>query len=244
MAFFWAEFFGTALFVMLGNGVIANHLLSKTKGQNGGWIVVTAGWAVALMLGIYVSGWVSGAHLNPAVTVAFYVLRKIDVQLIPMYLGGQMAGAFVGACCVWLAYYPHFQKTSDPHTKLMCFATEPAIRSYGWNFISEMMGTMVLIIGILTISNEQNGLSYPMIPAALGLLFLGIGLSLGGATGYALNPARDLAPRIAHAILPIKGKGSSDGAYALIPVIAPLVGGAVGACIYQAYTQLLIKYLT
>ncbi|MGR3912662.1 MAG: MIP/aquaporin family protein [Candidatus Rhabdochlamydia sp.] len=244
MAFFWAEFLGTALFVMLGNGVIANNLLAKTKGQNGGWITIAAGWGLALMLGIYAAGWVSGAHLNPAVTLALWFLNKIDVHAMPFYLGGQMAGAFTGSLIVWLAYFPHFQKTSDAHAKLACFATEPAIRSYGWNFVSEMIGTMVFIIGILCLGNEHTRISASIAPCITGLLFLGIGLSLGGPTGYALNPARDLAPRLAYTILPIKGKGSSDWSYALIPVIAPLAGALLGAFIYHSYLGLLIPSLT
>jgi glycerol uptake facilitator protein len=237
MHIFWGELIGTFLLILLGNGVVANVLLTKTKGHNGGWISISAGWGFGVAMAVYSTGWASGGHYNPAVTLGFCLAKKTAWDLIPLYLSGQMAGAILGAVAVWLSYFPHWQKTPDPQLKLLCFATQPAIRSFGWNFVCEMIGTMVLLIGILGIFDMHNGISSGMGPYAVGILIFAIGLSLGGPTGYAINPARDLGPRLAYALLPIRGKGSADWAYSWVPILAPLVGGLLGATIYLLYIQ-------
>lgn len=237
---FVGESFGTMLLVLLGNGVVANVLLEKSKGQNSGWIVITAGWGVAVAVAVYVAGWVSGAHINPAVTFGFLVIGKVSAGAALVYLAGQMAGAFVGAALVWLVYLPHWRETADPAAKLAAFATAPAIRRPLANLLAEVIGTAVLLIGVLGIAHENNGLAGGLAPALVGMLVFGIGLSLGGPTGYAINPARDLAPRLAHALLPIAGKGGSDWSYAPIPVLGPLLGGALGAGLYQAIFSRLV----
>ena len=236
-----AEAIGTMLLVLLGDGVVANVVLNRTKGQNGGWIVITVGWGVAVAIAVYAVGRISGAHLNPAVTVGLAVIGSFPWADVPGYLAAQMAGGFAGAILVWLMYLPHWRVTADPGSKLAVFATGPAIRNPAANFIGEVIGTAVLLFGILAIAANAQTLSKPgdvdlsfvfsrgLQPLLVGVLVLGIGLSLGGPTGYAINPARDLAPRLAHAVLPIPGKGSSDWAYSWIPVVAPLVGGALGA---------------
>lgn len=233
MAIFWAEFIGTALLVLLGNGAVANVLLGRSKGANSGWIVITAGWGFAVAMAVYLSGWISGGHFNPAVTLGFCINHTTSWAIAPLYFAAQFLGAIVGAVCVFLAYFPHFQKTPDPRLKLLCFSTQPAIRTFFWNFICELIGTAVLMMGILGIFNLNNGVANGMGPYAVGILVFSIGLSLGGPTGYAINPARDLGPRIAHALLPLRGKGSSDWSYSWIPVLAPLLGGALGALIYK-----------
>lgn len=239
-----AEAIGTMIVVLLGDGVVANVVLDRTKGQNSGWIVITMGWAVAVTIAVYAVGRISGAHLNPAVTIALATIGSFPWHDVPGYLAAQMLGAFLGAVLVWLAYFPHWRATADPASKLGVFCTGPAIRHAGPNAISEIIGTAVLVFGILAIAANAQTLTRPgdvdlsvvfsrgLQPLLVGVLVLGIGLSLGGATGYAINPARDLGPRIAHAILPISGKGSSDWAYAWIPVIAPIVGGIAGAGLY------------
>lgn len=237
MAYFWAELIGTMLLVLLGNGVVANHLLMKTKGHHGGWITITAGWGFAVAIGVYVTGWVSGAHLNPAVTLGMCIAKKTAWELVPFYLSGQMIGAMIGAVLVWLAYFPHWQKTPDPQLKLLCFATQPAIRSYGWNFLCEVIGTLVLMLGILGIFDVHNGIAGGMGPYAVGILIFAIGLSLGGPTGYAINPARDLGPRLVYALLPIRGKGSPDWAYSWVPILAPLIGSILGTVLYLLYVE-------
>ena len=232
------------LLVLLGDGVVANVVLNRTKGQNGGWIVITVGWGVAVAMAVYAVGRISGAHLNPAVTIGLALIGSFQWAEVPGYLVAQMVGGFVGAVLVWLAYLPHWKVTADPASKLGVFATGPAMRSPAANFITETIGTAVLLFGILAIAANAQTLSRPgdvdlsfvfsrgLQPLLVGVLVLGIGLSLGGPTGYAINPARDLAPRLAHALLPIPGKGSSDWEYSWIPVIAPLVGGAIGAGTY------------
>ena len=232
------------LLVLLGDGVVANVVLNRTKGQNGGWIVITVGWGVAVAMAVYAVGRISGAHLNPAVTIGLALIGSFQWADVPGYLLAQMVGGFVGAVLVWLAYLPHWKVTADPASKLGVFATGPAMRSPAANFITETIGTAVLLFGILAIAANAQTLSRPgdvdlsfvfsrgLQPLLVGVLVLGIGLSLGGPTGYAINPARDLAPRLAHALLPIPGKGSSDWEYSWIPVIAPLVGGAIGAGTY------------
>ena len=239
-----AEFVGTLLLVLLGDGVVANVVLNRTKGQNAGWIVITVGWGVAVAIAVYAVGRISGAHLNPAVTVALAIIGSFPLAEAPGYIAAQMLGGFAGAVLVWLTYLPHWGATTDKALKLAVFATGPAIRRTAANFIGEMVGTAVLLFGILAIAANAQTLSTPgdvdlsfvfsrgLQPLLVGVLVLGIGLSLGGPTGYAINPARDLAPRVAHAILPIPGKGSSDWGYAWIPVVAPLIGGVLGAGLY------------
>lgn len=231
---FIGESFGTMLLILLGNGVVANAVLEKSKGRDAGWIAITAGWGIAVAVAVYVAGWVSGAHINPAVTFGFLVIGKTGAADALVYLAGQMSGAFAGAVLVWLAYLPHWRETADPAAKLAAFATAPAIRRPLANLLTEIIGTAVLLIGVLGISHENNGLAGGLAPYLVGMLVFGIGLSLGGPTGYAINPARDLAPRLAHALLPIAGKGGSDWRYAPIPVLGPLLGGALGALVYEA----------
>src|SRR5580704_7585375 len=241
MQIFMSEFFGTMLLIIFGDGVVANVVLSKTKGQNSGWIVIATGWAMAVVIGVYASWGYSGAHLNPAVTLALAAIgtKGVDATTIPIYLIGQFGGAFVGAVIVWLAYNRHFAATEDKGLKLAVFCTGPAIRTPRWNVLTEIIGTFTLVFGVLSMLSTRNlvehtGLAPALAPFIVGLLVWAIGLSLGGPTGYAINPARDLGPRIAHAFLPIPGKGSSDWGYSWIPVIGPIIGGILGALIYQA----------
>lgn len=235
---FLGEFIGTLLLVLLGDGVVANVLLSKSKGQNSGWIVIASGWAFAVMVGVFaaIAFGSADAHLNPAVTVWDAIVSGNPSKLAT-YLPAQFLGGFVGATLVWLQYLPHWKETSDPALKLACFSTGPAIRSTGANLISEVIGTAVLVIGVGTIFSKAvaaQGLAGGLPPFLVGALVWGIGLSLGGSTGYAINPARDLAPRFAHAVLPIAGKGSSDWGYAWIPVVGPIVGAALAALLFRA----------
>jgi glycerol uptake facilitator protein len=239
-----AELIGTMLLVLLGDGVVANVVLNRTKGQNGGWIVITVGWGVAVAMAVYAVGRISGAHLNPAVTIGLASIGSFEWAQVPGYIVAQMLGAFIGAVLVWLAYLPHWEGTADPAAKLAVFATGPAIRRPVANAMTEIVGTAVLLFGVLAIAANAQTLSRPgdvdlsfvfsrgLQPLLVGVLVLGIGLSLGGPTGYAINPARDLGPRMAHAILPIPGKGGSDWDYAWIPVLAPLIGGVLGAGLY------------
>jgi glycerol uptake facilitator protein len=233
MSIFLGELIGTMLLVLLGNGVVANVLLSKTKGHQSGWIVITAGWGFAVSVGVYVAGWASGGHLNPAVTLGFCLVQKTPWDLLPLYVVSQMLGAMLGALLVYFSYCPHFRATYDPVNKLLCFATHPAIRAQRWNFVTEVIGTAVLLIGVLGIIDVHNQLASGMGPYAIGILVFSIGLSLGGPTGYAINPARDLGPRIVHALLPFSKRGSSEWGYSWVPVFGPLLGGALGALLYQ-----------
>ncbi|PMD98407.1 aquaporin [Siphonobacter sp. BAB-5405] len=235
MQAFWGEFMGTLVLILLGDGVVANVLLKNSKGENSGWIVITAGWGFAVMLGIFVAKAFgsSDAHLNPAVTLAFAVSNQDFSTLLPYWLA-QMIGAFLGAVLVWLQYLPHWAVTPEPSTKLAVFATGPAVRNRTGNFISEFIATAVLIIGVSAISGAGE-LAIGLGPYLVGLLVWSIGLSLGGTTGYAMSPARDLAPRIAHALLPIPGKGPSDWGYAWIPVVASLLGGVAGSLLFMAF---------
>ena len=235
MSIFGAEVIGTALLILLGNGVVACVLLAQSKGQNGGWIVITFGWGLAVMTGAFAVGQFSGAHLNPAVTIGFWVAGTIDGGDVPEYLAGEFVGAFIGATLVWLAYLDHWKETEDPGLKLACFSTAPAIRNPISNVITEVIGTFVLVFGILAFFDNAATADTGLGPLIVGLLVVGIGLSLGGPTGYAINPARDLGPRIMHAILPIAGKGDSDWGYAWIPVVAPIIGGILGAGAYKAF---------
>jgi glycerol uptake facilitator protein len=240
------EAIGTMILVLLGDGVVANVLLARSKGQNSGWIVITTGWAVAVAVAVYSVGRISGAHLNPAVTIALASIGSFEWGLVPGYVAAQMIGAFLGAVLVWLMYLPHWRPTEDRAAKLGVFCTGPAIHHTGANFVSETIGTAVLLFGVLAIGANAQGwsqagevdlsqvFSRALQPLLVGILVLGIGLSLGGPTGYAINPARDLGPRLAHAVLPIAGKGGSDWYYSWIPVVAPIVGGILGAAAYTA----------
>ncbi len=233
MNIFIGELIGTMILVLLGDGVVANVLLEKTKGQNSGWIVIAAGWGFAVAIAVYIAGWASGAHINPAVTVALAAIGELPPQQIFVYLAGQFLGAFLGAVLVWLAYLPHWSRTPDPNAKLAVFCTAPAIRHPAGNLICEVIGTAVLLIGVLGILDNNIELGSGVGPYAVGIVVFGIGLSLGGPTGYAINPARDLAPRLAHALLPIAGKGKSDWAYSWVPVVGPIIGGILGAWLYH-----------
>jgi glycerol uptake facilitator protein len=227
-----AETIGTALLILLGDGVVAAVLLNKSKAQNSDWIVIALGWAFAVMVGAYAIGQFSGAHLNPAVTVGLWISGVIEGGDVPKYFVGEFLGAAIGAFLVFLAYYQHWGETEDPGLKLAVYCTGPAIRNSFWNMTTEIIGTFVLVFGILAIADNaapgESGLTILLVALLVG----GIGLSLGGPTGYAINPARDLSPRIMHAILPIPGKGSSDWGYSWIPVVGPLMGGALGGFCY------------
>jgi glycerol uptake facilitator protein len=222
------EFVGTAVLVFLGNGVVASVLLKGSKGENGGWIVITAGWAFAVTMGIFVSTKFGSpaAHLNPAVTIAEAV-KSGDWTNACQFIIAQIFGAILGATLVWLQYLPHWAISEDKGLKLACFSTAPAIRNPFSNFLAEFLATVVAIIALGSFGSIETGLG----PFVVGILVWSVGLSLGGATGYAINPARDLGPRIAHALLPIPDKGSSDWSYAWIPIVGPIVGGIVGALI-------------
>ena len=236
MSIFGAEVIGTAILILLGDGVVAATLLVHSKAQNAGWIVITWGWAIAVMVGVLAAGNFSGAHLNPAVTVGLWAVGNVDAGDVPKYLAGEFVGAFIGACLVFAAYSNHWRETEDPGLKLAVFSTGPAIRNTVANLITEIIGTFILLFGVLAIGNGKWSANLTdLAPLFVGLLVLGIGLSLGGPTGYAINPARDLGPRIAHAILPIPGKGSSDWGYAWIPVVGPLIGGVLGALAFQLF---------
>ena len=233
-----AEFLGTFLLVVLGQGVVANVLLDKTKGHGAGLIVITAGWAFAVTVGVYASKAASGAHLNSAVTIAQAVVGSFSWSKVPGYLAAQLLGAFSGSVIAWVAYRPHFEVTADAATKLAVFGTGPAIRKPVDNFLSELIGTFVLMFGLLVIFSEANfqkgsAVETGFSPILVGLLVWAIGLSLGGPTGYAINPARDLGPRIAHSILPIPGKGSSDWSYAWVPILGPISGAILAAVLHQ-----------
>ncbi|HWK25745.1 MAG TPA: MIP/aquaporin family protein [Solirubrobacter sp.] len=235
MSIFGAEVIGTALLILLGNGVVACVLLAQSKGQNSGWIVITFGWGMAVMAGAFAVGQFSGAHLNPAVTLGMWINGDIGGGDVPKYLAGEFVGAFIGATLVWLAYLDHWKETEDPGLKLACFSTAPAIRNPVANVITELIGTFVLVFGILAFFADKATAGTGLGALLVGLLVFGIGLSLGGPTGYAINPARDLGPRIMHAILPIAGKGNSDWSYAWVPVVGPLIGGALGAVAFGAF---------
>jgi glycerol uptake facilitator protein len=232
-----AETIGTALLILLGDGVVAAVLLTSSKAQNSGWIVITWGWGMGVMFAVLAVGQFSGAHLNPAVTLGLAVIGSTDWGDVPKYLVGEFAGAFIGACLVFAAYSNHWRATEDPGLKLAVFSTGPAIRSTVSNLITEIIGTFVLLFGILSIGANKftAAPTYAFGGFFVGLLVFAIGLSLGGPTGYAINPARDLGPRIAHAVLPIPGKGDSDWGYAWIPVVGPIIGGILGALAFDAF---------
>ena len=241
---FLAEVVGTAILILFGDGVVAAVLLARSKAQNAGWIVITFGWAMAVAMAVYAVGQFSGAHLNPAVTIGFAATDVIEWGDVPEYVAGQFVGAIIGAVLVYLAYLDHWRETEDPGLKLAVFSTGPAIRNYPANLITEIIGTFALLFGVLAIVGHfstdvitdepvQSAFAAAFPPLLIGLLVLVIGLSLGGPTGYAINPARDLGPRIAHAVLPIPGKGTSDWEYAWVPVVGPIIGGVLGAATYQ-----------
>lgn len=229
MSPFLAEVIGTAILIILGDGVVANVLLDKNKGQNSGWIVITTGWALAVAVAVYAVGWISGAHINPAVTIALAAIGEFPWADVPGYVIAQMIGGFLGGVIVWLAYLPHWGATANADFKLGVFCTAPAIRNVGANILCEIIGTFVLVLGVLTIGHPSNSLTGGFAPLLVGFLVWGIGISLGGPTGYAINPARDLGPRLAHFVLPIPGKRDADWGYAWIPVVAPIIGGVLGA---------------
>ena len=238
---FLAEVLGTGMLVLLGDGVVAGVLLAKSKAQNSGWIVITMAWGFAVFAGVVIAGPISGAHLNPAVTIGLAVHGDLPWAEVPVYVLAQMIGAFIGAVFVFLHYYPHWKETENADLKLAVFSTSPAIRSAPWNFVSEVIGTFVLVFVIFAFANNAGAadLSQSAVPGLAGVgalpvafLVLVIGLALGGTTGYAINPARDLGPRIAHFLLPIPGKRDSDWSYAWIPVLGPIVGGTLAAIVY------------
>ena len=233
MSPFLGEFIGTMLLIIMGDGVVANVVLNKTKGNNSGWIVITFGWAMAVFLGVYASTKLGGdGHLNPAVTIAMAAFTDFKMSLLPTYIAAQFTGAIAGAVIVWVAYKQHFDETPDGDTKLAVFCTGPAIRSTFYNLATEVIGTFILVFGAMAMSKPDSSLG-TLNALPVGLLVFGIGLSLGGPTGYAINPARDLGPRIAHFILPIKNKRNSDWGYSWIPVIGPIMGGLLAVYLFN-----------
>ena len=235
LGIFPSEVIGTGLLILLGDGVVAAVLLAKSKAENSGWIVITFGWGMAVAMAVYAVGPFSGAHLNPAVTLGFWIHGSITGSQAWKYFLGEFVGAMIGATLVFLTYYLHWRDTEDPGLKLAVFSTGPAIRNYAWNLFTEIVGTFVLMFGVLAITGPWHVFTgADLAPLLIGLLVFAIGLSLGGPTGYAINPARDLGPRIMHAILPIPGKGGSDWTYAWVPVLGPLIGGALGAIFFDA----------
>jgi glycerol uptake facilitator protein len=242
-----AEAIGTALLILFGDGVVANVLLARSKGEKSGWIVITFGWAVAVMIAVYAVGRLSGAHLNPALTLALASIGAFSWVDVPGYVAAQMFGAIIGAALVWLTYLPHWPLTADADLKLAVFCTGPAVRRPAANLLTETIGTGAFVFAVLAIAANAQTLTAPgqidlsvvfssgLQPLLIGGLVLGVGLSLGGPTGYAINPARDLGPRLAHFILPIAGKRDSDWSYAWIPVAGPIVGGIIGAQLFRVF---------
>ncbi len=245
MEVYLAEFVGTLILILLGDGVVAGVLLRESKAEGAGWVAICFGWGLGVAIAVYAVGAISGAHINPAVTVGLASIGVHPWALVPGYIIAQLLGGFVGAVLVWLAYLPHWRQTEDPELKLATFCTIPAIRNFAANFVTEVIATAMLVFGVVAIVANVQRLAEAgtvdvsavyligLLPLIVGLLVVVIGFSLGGPTGYAINPARDLAPRIAHAVLPIAGKGGSDWSYAWIPVVAPLVGGVLGALAYS-----------
>jgi glycerol uptake facilitator protein len=231
---FFAEFFGTAIILVFGGGVVANVLLDKTKGNNSGWIVISFGWAVGVFTGILIAAPISGAHLNPAVTLALAIANKFEWSKVPLYFSAQLLGAMFGAFLVWLAYKKHFDATENADSKLAVFVTGPNIRSYWYNVMTEAIGTYVLALAVLYMAQPEVGLgALNALPVAI--VVLGLGLSIGGPTGYAINPARDLGPRIVHFFLPIPGKRDSDWKYAWVPILGPFVGASLAAVMFLLF---------
>ncbi len=244
MEVYLAEFVGTLILILLGDGVVAGVLLRESKAEGAGWVAICFGWGLGVAIAVYAVGAISGAHINPAVTLGFASVGAFGFTWaqVPGYIIAQLLGAFVGAVLVWLVYLPHWRQTEDPELKLATFSTIPEIRNFAANFLTEVIATAMLVFGVVAIvSNAQNFadanlgaiFSVGIVPLIVGFLVLAIGLSLGGPTGYAINPARDLGPRIAHAVLPIPGKGDSDWSYSWIPIVGPLVGGIIGAVLYS-----------
>src|SRR5699024_7036058 len=233
MSVYFAEFLGTAILVLLGGGVVANVNLKRSNGNGADWIVIATGWGLGVTMGVYAVGGVSGADLNPAVTLAVAMDGAISWGMVPGYIICQILGGVVGGVLVWLMYLAQWKATEDQDTKLAVFSTAPAIKNYFANFLSEIIGTTALTLGLLFIG--MNKIADGLNPLIVGGLIIAIGLSLGGPTGYAINPARDLGPRIAHAILPIFGKGTSNWGYAIVPVLGPIAGGMLGAVIYRLF---------
>ncbi|WP_277988094.1 MIP/aquaporin family protein [Halobacillus kuroshimensis] len=232
MSEFLAELIGTMILIIFGGGVVGGVVLKNTKAEGSGWVVITIAWGLAVTMGVYAVGSFTGAHINPAVTISFAVIGEFPWTKVPLYVSAQMIGAMIGAAVVFLNYLPHWRETKDQGAKLAVFATDPAVRSPFSNLVSEIIGTFVLIMGLLFIG--ANEFTEGLNPLIVGALIIAIGMSLGGATGYAINPARDLGPRIAHALLPIPGKGGSDWGYSWIPVVGPILGGIYGALFYRA----------
>lgn len=236
MSAFVAEMIGTAILIVFGAGVVANVSLKKSFALDGGWIVIAFGWGLGVAMAVYAVGQFSGAHLNPAVTLGLAFNGDFAWKLVPSYVVAQMIGAFLGATLIWLHFYPHWKLTEEKATKLGVFSTGPAIPNFFSNVLSEIIGTFILIVGILSIG--ANEFTEGLNPFIVGMLIVAIGLSLGGTTGYAINPARDLGPRIAHFVLPIAGKGKSNWGYSWIPVVGPVLGGSLGGVFYRAiFTQ-------
>lgn len=233
MSAFLGEVIGTMILIIFGGGVVGGVVLKKSKAESSGWIVITVGWGLAVAMGVYAVGGISGAHLNPAVTIGLASIGNFPWADVPGYIAAQMLGAFIGATVVWIHYLPHWAETEDKGAKLAVFSTGPAIRSPFANLVSEIIGTFMLVLGILAIGT--NEFAPGLDPFIVGALILAIGLSLGGTTGYAINPARDLGPRIAHFLLPIAGKGDSDWSYAWIPVVGPIIGGVLGAFFFATF---------
>lgn len=232
MSPFFGELVGTAILIILGNGVVANVVLNKTKGTNSGWIVISFGWAMAVYISVFIAAPYSKAHLNPAVTIAFAIVEKLESGKVIIYLVAQLLGSMAGATIVWLCYRQHFNATQDAEAKLAAFCTSPAIRSPLTNLLTEIVATFILILGVLHIAAPASSLgALDALPVAL--LVLGIGLSLGGTTGYAINPVRDVGPRIMHAILPVAAKGGSDWNYAWVPVVGPVIGALLAAIAFK-----------
>ena len=235
MAAYISEIIGTALLIILGNGVVANVVLNKTKGHGSGWIVITFGWAMAVFAGVFTAAAGSGAHLNPAVSVAMAFLGKMEWSLVPGYILSQFVGAMAGQVLVWLAYRGHYEETLDSGAIRATFCTSPAIHNKLNNLMTEIIGTLVLVSGVLFMASPSSSLG-AMDALPVALLVLGIGLSLGGPTGYAINPARDLGPRIIHAILPIPHKGNNEWSYSWVPVVGPIIGAFLAAMLYSVLT--------
>lgn len=235
-----AEFLGTAFLLLLGNGINMTLSLRKSFGKGGGWSVTCIGWGMAVTMSAYLTGWVSGAHLNPALSIAFVLSGRMSASLLPGYIIAQILGGITGATLAYLAYKNLVDEEEDAGTKLGVFATGPAIDNKPWNVVTEIIGTAILVIGILAIGYGANGVTGGMAPFITGMLICVIGMAVGGATGFAINPARDLGPRIAHAILPIKGKGGSNWGYAWVPVVGPIIGAVLGAVIFDTFVKMCI----
>ncbi len=243
MSVYLAEFLGTLLLILIGGGVVAGVVLKGTKSENSGWNTIVITWGLAVAFAIYAVGSISGAHINPAVTLSFAFIGEFPWQKVPGYLIAQTGGAFLGAVLVWIFYLPHWSLTEDKASKLAVFSTSPAVRSYIHNFVSELLATALLIFGLLFIG--INSFTEGLNPLVVGGLIVVIGYGLGGTTGFAINPARDLGPRLAHFLLPIKGKGSSDFQYAPIPIFGPFLGGLLGGSLYKIIyeNQIEIQYI-